>query len=368
MGGLDPSILVEWARLIRRKYGEKMAGVVDHPDREQVLQALLSASDRRDLILINHPIDRSLHYKLTELLEAKRRNRDACTVFLATFGGDPDAGYRAARCIRHYYKRVRLVVPGFCKSAGTLIAIAADELAVGDLGELGPLDIQVRKDSELQESSSGLDIMQAVQAVTIQTEDVFHRIMVDTRSFGLSTRLCAEFAVAVASGIAAPLIGQIDPIRLGEMQRATRVAYEYGKRLDEYTHNLKDGALERLISAYPAHGFVIDRKEAAELFHRVHTLTQVERDFCKAFWYEVGFPMAGGLPPGFIESSFQRQEVKDEYMAEAVDGRLERADSGGRGGCGEGSQDQGNSAAADQSCIRVCENVRGRRPAPEANA
>lgn len=153
------------------------------------------------------------------------------------------------------------------------------------MGELGPLDIQVRKGSELQENSSGLDIMQALQAVTAHTQDAFHRLLLGTRGLGLSTKLCAEYAANVASGIAAPLIGQIDPIRLGEMQRATRVAYEYGQRLNAYTSNLKSGALERLVSEYPAHGFVIDRKEAAELFNKVHHLNDAERAFCDAFWH-----------------------------------------------------------------------------------
>ena len=46
-----------------------------------------------------------------------------------------------------------------------------------------------------------------------------------------------------------------------------RVAMEYGNRLNR--GNLKEGALARLISGYPSHGFIIDRDEAATLFERV---------------------------------------------------------------------------------------------------
>jgi len=250
---------------------------------QQAIAALAAEDSDRDYIVISHPIDRSLHIKLSRLLESRPR-KEACTVFLTTWGGDPNGGYRAARCLRHNYKRVRLAVPSYCKSAGTLIAIAANELGIGDLGELGPLDIQVRKGSELQENSSGLDIMQALQAVTHHTQDAFHRLMMGTRNLGLSTKLCAEFAATVASGIAQPLIAQIDPIRLGEMQRATRVAFEYGQRLNAYASNLRDGALGRLISEYPAHGFVIDRKEATELFQKVTHLTPAEKVFCATTW------------------------------------------------------------------------------------
>lgn len=84
----------------------------------------------RDVILASHEIDRGLHYKLTDLLHTKKSKSKNCTFFLTTFGGDPHGGYRIARCLRHHYEHVRLVVPSFCKSAGTLIAICANEIAI----------------------------------------------------------------------------------------------------------------------------------------------------------------------------------------------------------------------------------------------
>jgi len=255
-------------------------------DGQQAIIALLESSLDRDFIVINHRVSRDLHYKLSRLLEEKAAN-DRCTVFLTTRGGDPNGGYRVARCLRHYYKHIRLVVPSRCKSAGTLIAIAADELAIGDLGELGPLDIQVQKGSELQENSSGLDIQQALQAVTTHAQDAFYRLMLSSRGLGLSTKLCAELAATVTNGIVHPLMGQIDPIRVGEMQRATRVALEYGQRLNKYSSNLRDNSLERLIGDYPAHGFVIDRKEATELFENVGPMSPEEQQLSEVFWHTV---------------------------------------------------------------------------------
>ena len=49
-------------------------------------------------------------------------------------------------------------------------------------------------------------------------------------------------------------------MRVGEYDRAMRIASEYATRLGKA--NLKDGALRRLVEGYPAHGFVIDKKEA----------------------------------------------------------------------------------------------------------
>ncbi|MGN6705287.1 MAG: hypothetical protein ACTHJO_04450 [Rhodanobacter sp.] len=281
---------------------------------EEAVAGLHAAAPERDYIVISRPIERSLHIDLSKLVERYKQN-SKCTLFLTTRGGDPAAGYRIARCLRHHYQDVRLAIASKCKSAGTLIAIAANELGIGDLGELGPLDIQVKKATELWENSSGLDIQQALQTVTEHVQSSFHRTLVETRNAsGLSTKLCAEFAGQVAAAIAAPLFSQIDPVRLGEMQRATRVAYSYGQRLDKYASNMKEGTLERLISDYPAHGFVIDRKEAAELFHRVSPLTEPERVFSDAVWH-VLFEQAD-FGPWFAERPPAEAEPEAEPAAE----------------------------------------------------
>ncbi|WP_250910091.1 SDH family Clp fold serine proteinase [Escherichia coli] len=64
---------------------------------------------------------------------------------VATYGGDPSAGYRIGRALQHNYEHITVLVVGPCKSAGTLMAVAAHKLVIGDMGELGPLDIQLKK-------------------------------------------------------------------------------------------------------------------------------------------------------------------------------------------------------------------------------
>lgn len=268
------------------------------PTFDEGIAALRAEDPDRDYVVISAPITRQLHIQLSMAL-ATFKKHDALTIFLTTLGGDPDGAYRIGRCLRHHYKTVRIAIPSWCKSAGTLIAIAADELAVGDFGELGPLDIQVYKGSELQERSSGLDITEALGAVTSHTRETFHEMLKETRNLGLSTKLSAEFAAQVSTAVAAPLFTQIDPIRLGELQRLTRIAGEYGKRLDAYKKNLKDGALDRLILEYPSHSFVIDRKEAKELFHRVSPMTIAEDTFSNAIWHITSTQV--DLPPQFVD-------------------------------------------------------------------
>ena len=303
-------------------------------------ETLVDSTPDRDILLISQPISRELHFSLSKLLASGQQHKK-CTLFLTTRGGDPDGAYRIARCLRHHYKHIRLVIPSLCKSAGTLIAIGANELVIGDLGELGPLDIQVNKASELEERSSGLDIIQALEATQNHAREAFHNTLIEIRRGGrLSTKLAGEFAATIAIGVAAPLYNQIDPNRLGEMQRAMRIAHEYGQRLNRASNALKDGALEALVAAYPSHSFVIDRKEASELFTSVQKPTKEEGDFCHILWNVLGEQSGHG--PDFIRKERADQgENNDEFietsaaeLPEGAEPRRNPEDSGAADGEG----------------------------------
>jgi hypothetical protein len=65
--------------------------------------------------------------------EAKRRPN--LILLLVTEGGDPDAAYRISR-----YEKFSCLVSGYCKSAGTLLLLGANQLIFSEHGEIGPLE------------------------------------------------------------------------------------------------------------------------------------------------------------------------------------------------------------------------------------
>ncbi len=201
-----------------------------------------------------------------------QKKGESVLLVLATPGGDPHAGFRIARALQSTYGSFDALVPRYCKSAGTLILTGAKSLYLDDMSELGPLDIQVKKGDELNGRNSGLDIFQAVNYLQVQTILAFKQYLVElTRDHGLSTRVASDIAVNLTLGLFNPISAQIDPIKLAEMQRATEIAFAYGARLNEKSINLKDGGMQKLVSGYPSHGFVIDRKEAKSIFINVST-------------------------------------------------------------------------------------------------
>lgn len=249
--------------------------MVKQDDFREIAKELL---DERDVYIYFGVISRSGYRELTDVVTRNKARKSRGVLVLATVGGDPDAGYRIGRALGHYYKDgVDVFVPDICKSAGTLVCIAAQNLIIGDRGELGPLDIQLRKPDEIFENGSGLDIIQSLSALRAANLEAFNNYIVDIRlKAGLSTKIAADIATKLANGLIGPIASQVDPIRWGEHQRAIYIAHSYGVRLNEKFKNLRPHALDRLVSGYPNHGFVIDRKEASTLFNRVNCPTGIE--------------------------------------------------------------------------------------------
>ncbi len=161
-----------------------------------------------------------------------------------------------------------------------------------ETAELGPIDVQLRKPDEVGERTSGLTPVQALLFLEERSTTLFKRHFKSLRfsdDLGFSTKMAAETATNITSGLLGPIYQQIDPIRLAEVDRSLKVASEYGERLAK--SNLKPGALEKLLAGYPSHSFVIDQDEAKELFKVVEEPTPELRELAEVYdnladWYE----------------------------------------------------------------------------------
>lgn len=237
-----------------------------------------------DVIVYSGAIARDGYDKLCQTLHEPKRNK--LLLILNTYGGDPNAGYRIARAAIHNYgaPNFRILVPSYCKSAGTLICIGASALIMADQAELGPLDVQFRKQDELFQQSSGLDILRGVTYLQNEALQSFKTYLVDINGGAvLSTRVASEIASELVIGLYEPLFAQVDPVKLGEMNAALQIAQHYGDRLNKKSGSLIEGALNQLIMGYPTHGFVIDRAEARSLFKDVRAPDEMEKDLCALF-------------------------------------------------------------------------------------
>lgn len=255
-----------------------MTGGTAPLERYVVLSNLVSKTFDADVVLFSGGID---HDNADELIRiAKRSDRkENIYLLMTTRGGLPDAAYRMARTLQRYYKRITLYVHGRCKSAGTLVAVGAHEIILSDFGELGPLDVQLGKQDELFENQSGLNITQALSSLNTRVIEFFRTSLLDSRAgVRMSTRLSAEIATKLAIGAYEPIFGQVDPVQLGSIERAIQIASVYGTRLAEISKNLHPEAIDKLVSSYPSHSFVIDLEEAKRLFKSVRQPTDTEEE------------------------------------------------------------------------------------------
>jgi hypothetical protein len=244
----------------------------------------IAGATESDVILINTGMDRGVESKVIGTC-CRARTRTNALVIIVTNGGDADVAYRIARCLQDRYDRITGLISGLCKSAGTLIAIGAHELAFSDHGELGPLDVQLRKADDLWANTSGLTVMNAFGALQSKSEEAFadFALSIKQRTGGSVTyKTAADIATKLTTGLFSHIYQQIEVMHVGEAARAMKVAEEYGNRLDLLTDNLEPGALGQLIAGYPSHSFVIDREEARELFRHVRELTKLEQELCDA--------------------------------------------------------------------------------------
>jgi hypothetical protein len=233
---------------------------------------------KADVLFYSGGIDEPFDYMLIGKIRKHKKHTNVVLV-LTTNGGSADSAYRMMRAIRSAYPdgKITIFVPAFCKSAGTLMAIGSDELVMSDGSELGPLDVQLRKPDEVGEYSSGLTPLQALSALRSEAFNCFeqHFLMLREKSGRqITAKTAAEIAVKLTIGWFQPIYEQLDPMRLSETQRAMMIAWEYGIRLA--CGNIDEDGLNRLISAYPSHGFIIDRHEASEIFNKVRKPTDGE--------------------------------------------------------------------------------------------
>ncbi|MCT6721602.1 SDH family Clp fold serine proteinase [Acidovorax sp. K2F] len=236
-----------------------------------------------DIITYSGEINRNGYEAICNSL--KRKKGQQALLVLSTPGGDPHAGFRIARALQHTYDNFDALVPRMCKSAGTLVVLGAKKLFLDDMSELGPLDIQVKKSDEVVGRNSGLDVLQAVTYLQSNAMAAFRSYLLELASqAGLSTRVASDIACKLTTGLYEPVFAQVDPMRLAEMQRAMEIAFAYGALLNEKSGNLRANGLEKLVTGYPAHAFVIDRKEAKSIFIDVEKPVGPLLELCTALY------------------------------------------------------------------------------------
>lgn len=94
------------------------------------------------------------------LAELKKTPQDKNVVLVIhSPGGELLAGMQIARMLKDWKGKVTVVVPYYAMSAGTLIALSADEIYANKGTTFGPVDPQIVIDSEKKKAVSAVDVL-----------------------------------------------------------------------------------------------------------------------------------------------------------------------------------------------------------------
>ena len=233
-----------WEELIRTGSGEQIR------EQLQVELADLVKKSRRKiqgytvmvLYALREDIKDTHADKIYEALEASHaKNKTNILLILVSRGGYIEPAYQISQLCREWTKDKFIVcVPRHAKSAATLATLGADEVHMGPLGELGPIDPQLQ----------GLPMA--------GVEESLRTIAKIAHEYPRSDKVWAQF-----------LENELSVESIAWYQRICESAVQYGERLLIRSGSDKDRAhnlATHLVYGYKNHRFVIDREESQTLF------------------------------------------------------------------------------------------------------
>lgn len=240
-------------------------------DRQEQIRAIEGRTNRRLIAYIAGPMTSISAMDIppfVDILHDVEQGSDL-DLLLHTPGGDVDQAERIVLLCR---KRVgdgsfRVVVPDSAKSAGTLIAIAADMIVMGEPSELGPIDPQVtittaKGEPMVRPAQSFLDGLEAI--VT-----------------GAGDELSAAYF---------PLLDKLDPALIDFCRKALQRSEQFAEKFltkymlsDDPTKAKNVAHALNNVGEHLSHGAVIDAERALELGLKIDLLPH-DDDLWQAYW------------------------------------------------------------------------------------
>lgn len=181
-------------------------------------------------------------------------------LLLYTRGGDVLTPLRLIHLIREYADEVNILIPYRAYSAGTLFCLGADEIVMGKMGELGPIDPSV---SNFFNPS---DPTNPEAKIPISVEDVFAFL-----NLACSCCKTEDDLINNTNSAFEKLISEVHPLALGNVHRNHTLIRSMAKKLfDSRTKNIIEEEMEKkiidqLTEKFYSHSYMISRQEAKEI-------------------------------------------------------------------------------------------------------
>jgi hypothetical protein len=184
--------------------------------------------------------------------------RDRAYLLIKSDGGNGEASLRIVHLLRQYAKKLIALVPLECASAGTMLALGADEIHMGPLAYLSAIDTSIRHDL------SPVDVDNRRVSVS---QDELTRVIKLWRSQSKKR--------GAASNPYASLYQYVHPLAIGAVDRSSSLSIKLCTEILSYhmADNKKANRISKhLNSNYPSHGYPITIQEAATVGLKVKAM------------------------------------------------------------------------------------------------
>ena len=199
----------------------------------------------------------------------KGKSGELLYLVLHTYGGDIYSAVKIMRILQYKFKEIRVIIPDFVYSSGTIMALGTDVIYLDVDACIGPLDKPMENPRDGSDISS-LDITNTLTNLASTIDSIAGKFYETLRKEGkikLSKIEAAKLAYETASNTVNPIINKIDPYFLQSGYRQTQIGLNYA--IDMLISRMMKAEIRKavktafsLVNDYPAHSYGIYREEA----------------------------------------------------------------------------------------------------------
>lgn len=184
---------------------------------------------------------------------------ESIDLFLYTTGGDSIGGWGLVNLVREFCNKMSVIIPARALSCGTLIALGANELIMGKLGQVSPLDPSVS--SPYNPQAPGQQQLGRMTLLPVSVEDMMGYLNLAKEELGLK----GEEAIA---SVVRALSDQVHPLAIGAAYRARQQGSLLATHLLR-RHTSDEQKVDKIVTYLtkdlPTHNYLIGRTEAKDV-------------------------------------------------------------------------------------------------------
>lgn len=144
-------------------------------ERKKQLSRISQLRNGRDILVmasdLTKNVNNSIDYSDILPFQDQLSNLSATEIdiILETPGGFAEVVEDLVKLVRHKYEKIGIIIPGYSKSAGTIFAMAGDEILMGNFSALGPIDAQISSNGIRFSADAFLDGLEKIKSEVLSS-------------------------------------------------------------------------------------------------------------------------------------------------------------------------------------------------------